>query len=84
MSIQGKSKKVQHPEILPLPTSSKIANISVAKDAGHAILIAETGEVYFVGMAHRGEDGETSKQNSSGICIIIYAVIFMFLTLEIK
>ena len=58
---QGKSKKVQHPEILPLPTSSKINHISVAKDAGHAVLIAENGEVYFVGTAHRGEDGEASE-----------------------
>ena len=59
-----------NPEILPLPTSSKISYLSVAKDAGHALLIAENDEVYFVGTAHRGEDGEPSMLNST----------FMFIT----
>ena len=30
-------------------------------DAGHALLLADDGTVYFVGTAKRGEDGDQSK-----------------------
>ncbi|XP_076822444.1 E3 ubiquitin-protein ligase MYCBP2-like isoform X2 [Clavelina lepadiformis] len=56
-----KSRKVTSPELLPIPTQSKINHIAVASDGDHAILITESGSVYFTGTAHRGEDGESSK-----------------------
>ena len=73
--FKGKSKKVVNPEILPLPTTSKISHVSVAGDASHAILIAETGEVYFVGTSSRGEDGEVGKWT---VCVnyIVQAALF--------
>lgn len=35
--------------------------LSVGHDAGHALLLADDGTVYFAGTAKRGEDGDQSK-----------------------
>ena len=63
MRWQQSRAKMTLPQLLPIPltkTSMKprISSISVAQDGDHALLIAETGQVYFVGTSHRGEEGE--------------------------
>jgi E3 ubiquitin-protein ligase MYCBP2 len=46
---------------LPITKSPKIEHISVGHEGAHALLVAEDGSAFFVGLAKRGEDGEQTK-----------------------
>lgn len=45
---------------LPITKSPKIVQFSVGHEGLHALLTAEDGGVFFVGLARRGEDGDQS------------------------
>lgn len=45
---------------LPITKSPKIVQFSVGHEGQHAILVAEDGSVFFVGLDRRGEGGDPS------------------------
>lgn len=59
------SKKPSRPALLGIPRSPKIKHISAAPNGDHALLVADTGEVFFVGTSSRGEDGLMSMFTAS-------------------
>ena len=46
---------------LPIIKSPKIAQYSIGHEGYHGLMVAEDGGVFFVGMAKRGEDGDTGS-----------------------
>jgi len=45
---------------LAIVKSPRITQCSVGHDGQHCLLVADDGSVFFVGVARRGEDGESS------------------------
>ena len=45
---------------LAIVKSPKIVQCSVGHDGQHCLLVADDGSVFFVGVARRGEDGDSS------------------------
>ena len=45
---------------LAIVKSPRIIQCSVGHDGQHCLLVADDGSVFFVGVARRGEDGESS------------------------
>lgn len=52
---------------LPITKGPKIADCSVGHDGMHAILVSENGAAFFVGLARRGEDGDTGDLHISSM-----------------
>ncbi|XP_076446720.1 E3 ubiquitin-protein ligase MYCBP2-like isoform X7 [Babylonia areolata] len=44
---------------LPITKSPKIVQVATGHDSAHALMLADDGSVFFVGMAKRGEDGDS-------------------------
>ena len=44
---------------LPITKSPKIVQVATGHDSAHALMVADDGSVFFVGMAKRGEDGDS-------------------------
>ncbi len=62
---------------LPITKSPKIVQLSVGHEGQHALLVAEDGSVFFVGLDRRGEGGDPNQceyqfEDSKTKCCISY------------
>ena len=64
---------------LPITKSPKIVQVATGHDSAHALMVADDGSVFFVGMAKRGEDGDSGAGRGSRRSCIIGAVKILFL-----
>ncbi len=48
---------------LSISRAPRVSQTAVGHDGQHALILGETGEVFFVGTARRGEDGDQSGKN---------------------
>ena len=56
---------------LPITKSPKIVHLSVGHEGQHALLVAEDGSVFFVGLDRRGEGGDPN-QCESGLMLKLF------------
>lgn len=64
---------------LPITKSPKIVQVATGHDSAHALMVADDGSVFFVGMAKRGEDGDSGAGRGSHLSCIIGTVTVLFL-----
>jgi len=58
---------------LPIVKAPKIVQYSVGHEGTHCLLVADDGSVFFVGVAKRGEDGDTGS-----LCELEYLLIVLY------
>jgi len=64
---------------LPITKSPKIVQVATGHDSAHALMVADDGSVFFVGMAKRGEDGDSGAGRWIGLSCIVGTVTVLFL-----
>ena len=64
---------------LPITKSPKIVQVATGHDSAHALMEADDGSVFFVGMAKRGEDGDSGAGRWIGLSCIVGTVTVLFL-----
>ena len=59
---------------LPITKSPKIVQVATGHDSAHALMVADDGSVFFVGMAKRGEDGDSGAGKESHLSCFLGTV----------